>query len=282
MTYQTIDVTPISGAMGAEIGGVDLSGDLSNAVFDDIQQAYLDHQLLMFRDQTITPQQQVDFARRFGGVDIYPFMEGLTEAPEVVEILKTETDEKNFGAGWHFDTAYLQKPAGGAVLHGLEIPPYGGDTLFSNTYLAYDALSDGLKAMLDSLTGINNSALRAYGGRDERMNDLDGMKDHYNDVGLLEAEHPVVRTHPETGRKALYVNRNHTMRFKDMSEEESAPLLGYLFQHLTRPEFTCRLRWTPGAVAVWDNRCTQHNAVNDYHGHRRRMHRVTISGDAPR
>ncbi|MBT5810243.1 MAG: taurine dioxygenase [Rhodospirillaceae bacterium] len=282
MTYQTIDVTPISGAMGAEVAGVDLSGDLSNAVFDDIHQAFLDHQLLMFRDQAITPQQQVGFARRFGGVDIYPFMKGLAETPEVVEILKTETDETNFGAGWHLDTAYLQEPAGGAVLHGLEIPTFGGDTLFANTYLAYDALSDGLKATLDGLTGINNSALRASGGRDERMNDLDGMKDQYNDAGLLVAEHPVVRTHPETGRKALYVNRNHTVRFKDMTDEESAPLLGYLFEHLIRPEFTCRLRWTPDAVAVWDNRCTQHNAVNDYHGHRRRMHRVTISGDPPR
>lgn len=282
MAYQTIDVKPVSGALGAEILGTDLSRNLSNQAFDEIHQAFLENLVIFFRDQTLTPQQQAAFARRFGPLGIYPFVDGLEDAPEVIEILKTESDEMNFGGAWHSDTAYLKHPSLGSVLYAHDVPAAGGDTLFANMYLAYETLSDGMRAMLDGLVGVNSAALKSGGGRAKRMTQRDAMKERNMDqVDAFKAEHPVVRTHPETGRKSLYVNSVHTVRFKDMREEESKPLLDFLNAHAIRPEFTCRFRWTPGTLALWDNRCTQHHALNDYQGQRRRMHRVTIEGDRP-
>lgn len=202
--------------------------------------------------------------------------------PEVIEILKTETDRSNFGGGWHSDTAYLERPALGTMLYAHEVPPAGGDTMFTNMYLAYEALSDGMKSLLDGMIGINSSAQKKHGGRGAQMKNIAGMKDKYiEDSGVSEAEHPIVRTHSETGRKCLYVSRSHTVCLKGMTEEESQPLIHYLADHAVKPEFTCRVRWAPGTLVFWDNRCTQHFAINDYHGHRRRMHRVTIEGDRP-
>ncbi len=282
MGYQSIDVAPLAGSMGAEIHGVDLASELTNQQFDEIHQAHLDYLTIIFRDQKITPQQQADFARRFGTLEIYPFIKGIEGTPEVVELIKTEEDTENFGGAWHSDTTYQEKPVMGSMLYALEVPDAGGDTLYANMYLAYESLSDGMKDMLDGLKAHNNSAQLYRGGRAKKMKNLAGMKDQYNaESEVLESLHPVVRTHPETGRKALYVNRSHTERFENMTVEESAPLLQYLCDHAIRPEFTCRVKWEPGTLAFWDNRCTQHFAVNDYPGKRRRMHRVIIEGDIP-
>ncbi len=280
MGFQTIEVTALTGAMGAQISGVDLTEPLSNQTWDEIHQAWLDNLMIYFRDQTLQPDQHLALARRFGKPAIYPFIEGLPDAPEVTEILKTEQDQKNFGGSWHTDTTYKEKPDLGTLLYAHEVPETGGDTLYANMYLAYDRLSEGMKRLLDGLIAVNNSEKSYPGGRSTQLKKLDGMGGNYKDEATaLEAEHPVVRTHPETGRKALYVNASHTLRFKDMTVDESKPLIDYLCAHAARPEFTCRLHWLPGTIAIWDNRCTQHLAVNDCVGKRRRMHRVTIEGE---
>jgi taurine dioxygenase len=203
-------------------------------------------------------------------------MEGF---PEITPVIKLEHEKVNFGGLWHSDTTYLERPPMGTMLIAREVPPFGGDTLFANMYLAYETLSPGMQRLLDALIAINSSAKAdVTKTREDRIRDgaKTGTKSEYV------AEHPVVRTHPETGKKALYVNGGHTVRFKDMTEEESAPLLQYLFAHQQRPEFTCRFRWEVGSIAFWDNRCAQHNPINDYHGYRRVMHRVTLAGDKPR
>jgi taurine dioxygenase len=281
MTYRSIEVEPLSGAMGAEISGVDLSATLSNEVLDEVHRAFLDHQMIFFRNQRLAPAQHVSLARHFGKPALYPFLKGLDGHPEVHEIIKSETDTTNFGGGWHSDTAYKERPDQGTLLYALDVPEYGGDTLFSNMYRAYEALSPGMRRMIDSLVAINNSDKLYKGGRTAQLKALGGMGGAVVAAPTLEAEHPVVRTHPETGRKALYVNGAHTLRFRDMTEEESKPLIDFLAAHAVRPEFTCRLRWEKGTLAVWDNRCTQHCALNDYNGRRRHMHRVTLEGDRP-
>lgn len=278
-----MEIQQISGALGAEVTGVDLREEISNSVVSDIHAAFLKHHVLYFPGQHLSPQQELRFTRIFGEPDLYPFLDGLPDAPEVVEILKTETDTRNFGGSWHSDTTYMEKPALGSVLSALEVPDFGGDTLFANMAAAFDALSDGMKKMLEGLVGVNSSDGPYRGGRAAVMATLNGMKGTYKtEATVYESEHPVVRTHPETGIKALYVNSSHTRRFRDWTEAESKPLLNFLCAHAVRPEFTCRIRWTPGAVAVWDNRCIQHHALNDYAGKRRRMQRVTIKGDQPR
>lgn len=279
--YNTIEVKPLSGSMGAEIIGVDWSKPLSNQQRADVHKAFLDHMMIYFRNQTITPQQQVAVARQFGKPAIYPFLKGLDEAPEVNELIKTKDDKKNFGGGWHSDTSYKQAPDLGTVLYAHEVPPAGGDTLFTNACRAYEALSDGMKAMLNGLIGVFNSDKLYPGGRANQLGQLGDMSKAVVASDVYEAEHPVVRTHPETGRKALYISRAHTLRFKDMTIEESNPLINYLSDQIVRPEYQCRLRWEPGTLAIWDNRSTQHLALNDYQGQRRHMHRVTIEGDKP-
>ncbi|MEE8247800.1 MAG: TauD/TfdA family dioxygenase, partial [Alphaproteobacteria bacterium] len=229
-----------------------------------------------------TPPQQLAFGRHFGTPNEYPFVEGLAEAPEVIEILKVETDAKNFGGLWHSDTSYLERPPLATLLYAREVPPAGGDTLFANTRLAYERLSGGMKAMLAGLQGVNSAALRHAGGRQGTAKGNTRMKaKNVERADDLEAVHPIVRTHPETGDKSLYLNTAHTVRFQDMTEAESTPLIDYLTDHIRRPEFTCRVRWEVDTLVVWDNRSTHHYAVNDYQGHRRRMHRVTIEGDVP-
>jgi len=283
MTFETIEVRPLTGALGVEISNVDLSAPLSNQVRDEIHQAFLDNLVVVFRDQNLTPQHQIEIAHIFGKSMIYPFLKGLEGAPEVHEVLKTEQDEINFGGSWHSDTAYKNTPDMATVLYAREMPDAGGDTLFANMYLAYDALSDGMKQMLEGVTAIYSSEKGYDGKRAERMKSLEGLKDAVQpEIEKFEAEHPVIRTHPETGRKGLYVSKSHTLHFKDMTVDESKSLINYLSEFAVRPEFTCRLRWQPQTLAIWDNRCTKHFAVNDYPGQRRRMHRVTIEGDAPR
>jgi len=277
-----IETRPIAGALGAEVHGVDLSETLEPGAGDSLREAFLSHKVLFFRGQTLTPQAHLCAAEVFGKPDLYPFLQGLPEAPEVIEIVKTETDTVNFGGGWHSDTAYLERPALGTMLHALEVPAVGGDTLFANTELAYAALSAGLQRSLEGLVGINSSEASYQGGRAAGIARIAGMSGAYvPEAQTYEAEHPIVRTHPDTGAKCLYISRAHTVRFKGMTVEESRPLIEQLSAHITRPEFTCRSRWSDGAVAIWDNRTTQHFALNDYHGYRRHMRRVTLKGDRP-
>jgi taurine dioxygenase len=275
--WRHIEVRPIAGALGAEIHGVDLAQPLADEVTAEIRWAFLKHLVIFFRNQQLTPQQQVAFARRFGEPMEYPQLKGLPGCPLVTPVIKLEHERVNFGGIWHSDTTYLEQPPLASLLYAVEIPPRGGDTLFANQYLAWESLSERFRQMLAGLTGINTSAKAEVSKTRE-----DRLREAGAELKVLVGEHPVARTHPETGRKALFVNTGHTLRFKGMTEEESAPLLGYLFQHQVRPEFTCRFRWEPGSLAFWDNRCTQHNPVNDYHGYRRVMHRVTLKGDIPR
>ncbi len=274
-----LDIRPLSGAIGAEICGVNLSRPLDGEMLAAIRRAWLDHLVIFFRDQALPPEALLDFARAIGVPVEYPFVNGLDGFPEITPVVKLEHERVNFGGIWHSDTAYLATPPMGTMLIAREVPPTGGDTLFANMYLAYEALSAGMRGLLDRLVGINSSRKAdASKTREDRMRDgaPASARSQY------EAEHPVVRTHPETGRKALYVNLGHTVRFRDMTEAESAPLLRFLFAHQTRPEFTCRFDWQVGSLALWDNRCVQHNPINDYHGFRRVMHRVTLAGDRPR
>ncbi len=273
-----IGVHPVAGALGAEISGVDLSKELDGATVAALRRAWLEHLVIFFRDQDLPPARLLAVARRFGEPVEYPFVRGLDEAPEVIPVLKLEHERVNFGGIWHSDTAYLDAPPMASMLIAREVPPAGGDTLFANMYLAYETLSDGMKRILDGLMAINSSAKAdVTRTREDRTKDR-GRPDARREYV---AAHPVVRVHPETGRKALYVNIAHTVGFEGLTADESAPILEYLFRHQVRPEFTCRFRWRPGSLALWDNRCTQHNPINDYHGHRRLMHRVTLAGDKP-
>jgi taurine dioxygenase len=275
--YRHIEVRPIAGALGAEIDGVDVAQPLADGVIAEIRTALLDHLVVFFREQQLTPGNQVAFARRFGEPMEYPQLRGLPECPLVTPVVKLEHERVNFGGVWHSDTSYLERPPMASMLYVVEVPPYGGDTLFASQYRAYETLSTGLKTVLAGLRGINTSTKADVSKtREDRLRDAGAERKTL--VGI----HPVVRTHPETGRKALYVNVGHTSHFDGWTEEESRPLLDYLFAHQVQPEFTCRFRWEPGSLAFWDYRCAQHNPVNDYHGFRRVMHRVTLAGDIPR
>ena len=274
-----LEIKKIAGALGAEVHGVDLTAPLPVDMAAEIRAALLEHLVIFFRDQHLTVAQFLVFARTLGKPIEYPLIKGLPDYPDVIEVTKLEHEKANFGGIWHSDTTYLEHPPMGSMLLAREVPPAGGDTLFANQYLAYETLSIGLRRMLDGMVAVSSSAKAdATKTREDRVNQTgreDARKEYL-------AEHPAVRTHPETGRKALYVNVAHTVRFKDMTAEESAPLLDHLFRHQTRPEFTCRFQWRVGSLAFWDNRCTQHNPVNDYHGYRRVMHRITLAGDKPR
>jgi taurine dioxygenase len=274
-----LEIRPIAGAIGAELHGVDLSDDLSADTIAVIRQALLDHLVIFFRDQTLPPDRFLALSRRFGTPIEYPFVKGLEGFPEIIKVAKLEHERSNFGGIWHSDTTYLEQPPMGTLLVAREVPPVGGDTLFANQYLAYETLSPRMRAMLDGLHAVSSSAKADVTRTREDRIKSDGTATARAE---LSAEHPVVRTHPETGRKALYVNVAHTARFADVTEEESTGLLNFLFRHQIRPEFTCRFRWEIGSVAFWDNRCAQHNPINDYHGYRRVMHRITLAGDTPR
>jgi len=263
----------IAGALGAEITGVDLSKSIPAK---EIREAFLEHQVVFFRDQQLDPAQFMAFARGMGTPVEYPFVKGIDGFPEVIEVKKLEHEKHNFGGIWHSDTAYLAEPPMGSMLLAREVPPHGGDTLFASQYLAYESLSSGMKSLLSGLKAVNaSSKANVTRTREDRIKEQGGSGKEY------EAEHPVVRTHPETGRRALYVNIGHTTHFRGWTEAESQPLLGFLFAHQSKPELTCRFGWAPGSLAFWDNRCTQHNPVNDYHGFKRVMHRVTLAGDIP-
>jgi taurine dioxygenase len=278
MTRSRLEVRPLASALGAEIFGTDLAERLDDATVQAVRAALLEHVVIFFRDQKLEPRQLLALAERFGEVAEYPLVKGLPECPLVLPVIKEPHERVNFGGIWHSDTTYLERPALGTLLYALETPPVGGDTMFASMYLAYEALSEGMQRLLGSLQAVNVAGKAITLKTREAMHSKRGTT---AEPEAISAVHPVVRTHPETGRKALYVNLAHTLRFTDMSEEESAPLLDYLFAHQIKPEFTCRFRWRPGSLAFWDNRASLHYPLNDYHGHRRVMHRVTLLGDRP-
>ncbi len=283
--YGRIEVHPIAGALGAEIGGVDLSQSLDDATVTEIHQALLDHLVIFFRDQEITPEQHKAFGRHFGAFYQHEYVGGIDGHPEIMHVEKRPEDGFNFGGAWHTDITYAERPPMGSILYAHEVPGHGGDTVFANMYLAYETLSDGMKQMLGGLKAVH-SAINVYGRegrlrRDEPEDARPAMKVDMDSEIEAQTEHPVVRTHPETGRKCLFVNKPFVIRLSGMEEDESEPLLRYLCEHATRLDFTCRFRWEKGSVAFWDNRCTQHYALNDYPGERRLMHRLTIQGDRP-
>ncbi len=271
-----IEVRPLGAALGAEISGVDISKPLAEPVVNEIRQAFLEHLVVFFRDQQLTPQQQLAFAKLFGEPMAYPQLKGLADCPLVTPVIKLEHERNNFGGVWHTDTAYLQRPPMASLLYALQTPARGGDTLFANQYLAYETLPVDVRDELDDLIAVNTSTkAEATRTREERQ------RDSGDRLQVLVAKHRAVRTHPETGRKSLYVNVGHTTHFAGWSQQKSEQLLAVLFEHQTQPELTCRFQWRPGSLAFWDNRCTLHFPVNDYHGSRRVMHRVTLAGDKP-
>ncbi len=273
-----LEIIPSSPIIGCEIKGVNLADPLDDQLIRRIRDVFLAHGVIFFRDQNLSPAAQLRVCAAFGEADEYPFVDGLAGYPTVTPVIKLPDEQINFGGLWHSDTTYMSSPPMGTFLHAKELPPIGGDTLFASMYAAYDALSDGLKETLSGLRAVNSAhKSRVSNTRAHRIND--SGKDTSNQI--LEAVHPVVRTHPETGRKALYVNGAHTVRFEGMTEKESDGLLAFLFRHQTREEFTCRFKWSDGAVAFWDNRCTQHYPLNDYAGYKRVLHRVTLKGDVP-
>jgi taurine dioxygenase len=273
MQSNSIQIRPVSGAVGAEITGVDLSEPLGAQARDTIRKTLADRGVVFFRDQLLTPEQHIGLARRFGAINVNRFFAHVDGYPEIAVVVKEPHQTRNIGGGWHTDHSYDQSPALGSVLYAREVPPAGGDTLFSSMYAAYDALSDGLKQTLGGLRAVHSSRHVFGVVRDE-------MKGRFRnpEAAVQDAVHPVVITHPESGRKALYVNPGFTLHFDGWTDEESAPLLGFLYQHAARPEFGCRFVWRDGSVAFWDNRSTWHYAVNDYQGERRLMHRITIEG----
>lgn len=282
MRSNSVSIEPVSGPVGAEIHGIDLAADLAETDVALIRDTLFDRGVVFFRDQSITPDQHIAFAERFAPVNVNRFFAHAEGYPGIAEVRKEPGQKNNIGGGWHTDHSYDVEPAMGSILLARELPPVGGDTLFASMYAAYDALSDGLKATLEGLRAVHSSR-HVFGPQAKRFADpTNDLKDRLRNAeqAVQDAVHPVVIRHPGSGRRALYVNPGFTLRFDGWTAEESQALLGYLYQHAARPEFQCRFRWREGSVAFWDNRATWHYAVNDYHGERRLLHRITLEGGA--
>ncbi|MGH7093462.1 MAG: TauD/TfdA dioxygenase family protein [Stellaceae bacterium] len=280
MRSNSLEIRPVAGAIGAEIHGVDLAEDLDDRVIADIRAALNHHCVVFFRDQQIDAEQHKAFARRFGEIFIHPNYRGMQDDNEIVMVRREPGDQHIVGEDWHTDTTMVAEPPMGAILYAIDVPPYGGDTCFANQCLAYDTLSDGMKRMLGGLRAVHTDRLVAgpVAGRNRfRATKVREDADWRETISL----HPVVRTHPETGRKLLFVNAAYTVGFEGMTEDESRPLLDYLLAHGHRPEFTCRFRWETGSIAFWDNRSTKHLAVHDAGPFLRLMRRVQVCGDKP-
>lgn len=275
---ESFEVERLTPAIGGEIHGIDCSQPIPEPAIGELRRVWLERKVLVFRDQRLSPDQQLAFARQFCEVDKYPFLKGIDGHPLVAPILKLPEEKVNFGGMWHSDTCYLEAPAAGAVLHAIELPPCGGDTLYANMGLALETLDGDLREQVEGLRVVCSSA--KPGISKTRAARLAESRDE-SSPDAFENVHPVVRTHPESGEKILYVNEAHAVRFDGWSVEESEPLLQRLYAHQRMPELQCRIRWSDGAVVLWDNRSTHHYPVNDYHGHRRLLHRVSLKGDVP-
>jgi taurine dioxygenase len=281
--YRGFAVNLLCGAGGAEISGVDASKPLGAETVSELRRALAEHCVIFLRDQELTPEQQKTFARHFGPLAQTPFIKPLEGHPEIMRVVREAEERKkqNFGGRWHSDMTFSPEPVLGTCLYARESPAVGGDTIWSNQMQAFEALSPGLQRTLEGLN-VMHSAKRSYGPQGTYADDdLKSMRIQASEEALKEQAHPCIRTHPETGRKVLFVNWVYAIRFEGMSEEESAPLLDFLNRHSQRPEFQIRFRWRKGSLALWDNRSTQHIAVNDYAGYRRVMDRVTVAGDRP-
>lgn len=277
----SIAVQPLTGSLGAEVTGVDLR-DLDSAEFLALEEAFHRHGVLAVRGQELSLDDLKHFAGRFGDLEVHPIVDGVEGHPEVIKIHKSAGDAATFGVGWHSDNSFTERPSLCSIVYGVGIPPYGGDTLFANQYLAYERLSQGMRRLLDGL-GAVHSARYAYTAPTTVDKFAGRTTMSYRRSEVIEAEvvHPVVRTHPVTGRRALYVNPMFTTRFEAMTEEESRPLLDYLFRHGAREDFQCRVRWQVGTVTLWDNRCVMHSALDDCQGFERIHFRVTVAGEPP-
>ena len=274
--YSTINVKPLSGNIGAEIDGVNLK-KISKEQFNEIKIVFGKYGVIFFRNQNLSPEEEIIFAELWGEININRFFTNLEGYPKIALVSKEPDQKKNIGGAWHTDHTYDLEPAMGSILFAHQVPKKGGDTLFSSMYAAYETLSDGLKDTLKNMYGRHSSRHVFGTSRAERNDDTVGRIIN-SDKAKQDAIHPVVITHPQTGKKALFVNPTFTLGFDGWSDEESKPLLNYLYSHATKPEFTCRFKWEEGSIAFWDNRSTWHLAVNDYHGERRLMHRITING----
>ena len=280
--YRFIEIHRIAGSLGAEVSGVNLAEPLPSEVLAEIRSALLENLVIFFRNQDMTPDQLLRFARHWGEIHRHPYIAGMPDYPEVLELAKRAGDKRNFGGDWHTDQMFAPQPAMGTMLWARQVPDAGGDTLFSNQYLAYETLSDGMKKLIAGIRGMcvgdkkkGGQTRAAVNAATISMTTLEPPPDMPR-----VSPHPLVRTHPETGRKSLYIG-GHVHYLENMTEQESAPLISYLYKHSQRPEFTCRFRWDKGSLAFWDNRCTMHFAVNDYPADARIMHRVTVRGDEP-
>ena len=263
-TAVELDVRRQAGALGALITGVDLSRPVGDDTFNAIQDAFHEHMVVCIRGQAaMTPEDQLAFAARWGEISIHPYVPSIDGYPGIMRIY----DPNPVTVTWHADTTHAARPPALTLLLARVLPPYGGDTMFANAALAYDHLSDGLRSSLDGMRAVHRGTeLAASAGLDQQA---------------VTTTHPVVRTHPVTGRRALFVNGNYTSHFEGWTPDESAPLLAYLYAQIARPELTYRHRWEVGDLIIWDNRCTQHAVVGDTGGAERTLHRVTIAGDVP-
>lgn len=278
--FERISVRPIAGALGAEIGGVDIASGLDDVTIGEIRQALLDYLVIFFRDQDLDDESHKAFARRFGDIFVHPNFNTGEGDPEIVLLVRKPGDQSVAGEEWHSDTTMMAAPPMGAILYAIEAPPYGADTLFANQYLAYEALSDGMQSMLSGLKAVH-SDIKVAGPQAAKNAKRTSKVREDPDWRPTENAHPVVATHPETGRKGLFLNTVYAQRFEGMTEAESRPLLDFLQEHGNRPEFTCRFAWRNGSIAFWDNRCVLHNAMWDYFPQRRSGYRVTVCGDRP-
>lgn len=274
-------IRPLTGLIGAEITGLDMN-DLDEVSLAELDRAFAKHLVLCVRDQSLSPSDLVNITNRLGGPGDTPYLTGLQEYPDVVPVVK-EADENSphtFGAGWHTDFTFQERPPAKTLLYAVDTPVAGGDTLYANLYAAYDALSEGMKTALKSLNAVH-SATKSYGPQATLKNHLENMTIINDDQEPDTQIHPVICRHPVTKRPALWINPTYTIRFENMTQEESLPLLDYLNQLIVNPRFCCRVRWEPGTLTLWDNRCTQHCATSDYQGYRREMWRTTVAGQAP-
>ncbi|MDI1266550.1 MAG: TauD/TfdA family dioxygenase [bacterium] len=276
MRNSRIQARPTSGAVGAEILGIDLSRDLEDSDVEELRAALNEYGVIFFREQNLSPEQHIAFAERFGQININRFFKAAPGYSQIAEVRKEPGQKTNIGGGWHTDHSYDQVPALGSILLAREVPPFGGDTLFASMSHAYEALSDGLKRTLEQLRAVHSSR-HVFGAASQYVKES-GDRLGNSAAATQDASHPVVMRHPETGRKTLYVNPGFTLRFEGWTTEESKPLLEFLYAHASRPEFQTRFSWREGSIAFWDNRATWHLAVNDYHGERRLMHRITLEG----
>ena len=263
------------GAVGAEVSNVDLN-HVDDATLAELREAYAKYGVLFFRDQQLTPEAHIELAQQWGDINVNRFFTPVENYPQIAEVRKEPEQKFNIGGGWHTDHSYDQIPALGSLLYAKEVPTVGGDTLFAGCGAAFETLSDGIKETLRSLRAVHSSR-HVFGKAAPLPDDITGLFAN-SDQATQDAEHPVVIRHPLSGREVLYVNPGFTTHFVGWSEQESAPLLQFLYSHIARPEHTCRFHWEPGSLAFWDNRATWHLAVNDYHGQRRLMHRITVEG----